>query len=265
MHAVSKTGVTMKIYVCVKHVPDSAAALTVIDGNRIDERITFIINPYDEHAITEACRIRDLLGDSEVVAVCLGKEAARDILRSAMAMGADRSILIRTDRSHDPIDTAAALKSAIETDGKPDIVFTGREAIDSNGMQTMFRLGDLFGFPVMTNVVKVAIGKESAAVVSEGEKGRRLRYTVTIPCVLAAAKGLNKPKYPTMPDIIKSRKKEIKTVDYDLLGVQTPPSATEVIRLTPVKENRTPKRLQGDSAKVAEQIIDILKNEAKVL
>ena len=113
----------MTIYVCVKHVPDSAATITVTDKTRIDEKITFLINPYDEHALTEAARIRQDDADTEVVAVCLGKPAAEATLRSAMAMGADRSILIETDRSQDSIFTARALAAAIRQDGQPWIIF----------------------------------------------------------------------------------------------------------------------------------------------
>ena len=104
----------MNIYVCVKHVPDSAATITVEGRNGINEKITFLVNPYDEHALTEAVTLRKSMTDGDVVAVCLGKPAAENTLRSAMAMGADRSILIETDRSHDSIFTARALAAAIE-------------------------------------------------------------------------------------------------------------------------------------------------------
>ncbi|MGD8334267.1 MAG: electron transfer flavoprotein subunit beta/FixA family protein, partial [Desulfobacterales bacterium] len=127
----------MKIYVCVKHVPDSAATITIREKNQIDESVTFLLNPYDEHAVEEAARLRAQMQDSEVVAVTLGKEGALGTLQSALAMGADRGILIKTDDRPDSILTARALKAAIEQDGKPDIIFTGKESIDSEGMQTM--------------------------------------------------------------------------------------------------------------------------------
>jgi electron transfer flavoprotein beta subunit len=137
----------MKIYVCVKHVPDSAATITIRGKNQIDENVTFLLNPYDEHAVEEAARLKAQIGDSEVVAVTLGKEAAINTLQSALAMGADRGILIKTDDRPDSILTARALKTAIEQDGKPDIIFTGKESIDSEGMQTMFRLAAALGMP----------------------------------------------------------------------------------------------------------------------
>jgi electron transfer flavoprotein beta subunit len=216
----------MTIYVCVKHVPDSAATITVMGENRIDEKITFLINPYDEHALTEAARIRQDDADSEVVAVCLGKPAAEATLRSAMAMGADRSILIETDRNHDSIFTARALAAAIRQDGRPWIVFTGKESIDSEGMQTHFRLAT--------------------------------------PCVLGAGKGLNTPKYPTFPDIMKARKKEVRRIGLDALNIAPPAAAMTVEALTAAEERRTPKELTGSAAQIAARIVDILKNEAKV-
>ncbi|MFO7753171.1 MAG: electron transfer flavoprotein subunit beta/FixA family protein [Desulfobacteraceae bacterium] len=255
----------MKIYVCVKHVPDSAATITVTGENTIDERVTFIINPYDEHALTEARRIRDDFEGSEVIAVCLGKESARECLRSAMAMGADRSILIKSEMRHDAIETAGAIKAAIDEDGGADLIFTGREAIDSNGMQTMFRLGALYGCPVMTNVVETDISQNRARVVSEGDKGARLAYELELPCVLAAGKGLNKPRYPTMPDIIKSKKKEIKTAYIENLNIAPSQASMKLVKLIPYTENRHPENIIGDTEGTVEKIIDVLKNRAKVI
>ena len=255
----------MKIYVCVKHVPDSAAVINVTDEAEIDERVTFIINPYDEHALTEARRICKNFERSEVIAVCLGKEPARECLRSAMAMGADRSILIRTEKRHDAIRTARLIKAAIDEDGGADLILTGREAIDSNGMQTMFRLGALYGYPVMTNIVEADITESGARVVTEGDKGARLAYDVRLPCVLGAGKGLNKPRYPTMPDIIKSKKKEIKEKTVTDFTIEEPAASMKVKRLTPYTENRYPEHIIGDMEGTVDKIIDVLKNKAKVI
>jgi electron transfer flavoprotein beta subunit len=139
----------MKIYVCVKHVPDTAAKITITGNNQIDEKVTFIINPYDENAIEAAAGLKKQGGDAEIVAVTLGKAAAESTLRSALAMAADRGLFIHSDYSPDSLVTARALKAAIEQDGKPDIIFTGNESIDSEGFQTMFRLGAALNVPVV--------------------------------------------------------------------------------------------------------------------
>ena len=112
----------MKIFICVKHVPDSAAKITIQGNNQFDESITFILNPYDEHAVEEAARVKKQIGDCEVIAVSVGKKDAENTLRSALAMGADRAILIQTDDRPDSIVTARALKAAIEQDGKPGLI-----------------------------------------------------------------------------------------------------------------------------------------------
>ena len=255
----------MKIYVCVKHVPDSAAAITIDGSNRINENITFLINPYDEHAITEAARLKATAPDIEVVAVCLGKPAAENTLRSAMAMGADRSILIVTNQYHDSISTARALAAAIAADGRPWIIFTGKEAIDSEGMQTQFRLAENLDLPVATNVVKVAVEGESLRLECEREAGTIDLLKLATPCVIGAGRALNTPKYPTFPDIVKSRKKPIKKVDVSELALENPKAGTHIEHLTPAAEQRSAIALMGSAADIAAQIVDILRTKAKVI
>ncbi|WP_319408214.1 electron transfer flavoprotein subunit beta/FixA family protein [uncultured Desulfosarcina sp.] len=255
----------MNIYVCVKHVPDSAATITVEGGTGINEKITFLLNPYDEHAVTEAARIKTEVPDSEVVAVCLGKPAAENTLRAAMAMGADRGILIEADRRQDSIFTALALAAAIQADGRPWIIFTGKESIDSEGMQTQFRLAGNLGLPVATNVIKVDIDGYCVRVESEREAGTIDVIRMTAPCVIGAGKGLNTPSYPTFPDIVKSRKKPVRKISLAELAIDPPVAGMQIQELVPAVEQRTPKALTGSAADIAAQIVDILKNEAKVI
>ena len=255
----------MNIYVCVKHVPDSAATIAIEGNNRINEKITWLVNPYDEHALTEAARIKATGADVEVIAVCLGKPAAENTLRSAMAMGADRGILIETDDHHDSIFTARVLAAAIRSDGTPWLIFTGKESIDSEGMQTQFRLANALGVPAATNVIKVAAAADGIQVECEREPGTIDVIRMHAPCVLGAGKGLNTPRYPTFPDIVKSRKKPIKKIGLSELGVATPTSGMTIKTLAPAEERRTPKALTGNAAEIAAQIVDILKNEAKVI
>ena len=255
----------MKIYVCVKHVPDSAAHISVMDNLRIDENITFLLNPYDEHALTEAVRIRDLHPGSEVIAVCLGKADAEKTLRSAMAMGADRGILIKTEKRHDSIETALALKTAIEQDGSPALIFTGKESIDDQGMQTLFRLGALFDFPVATNVVRLDIISGKAVADTEFSGGVVNTYEMSLPCVIGAGKGLNAPKYPTVRDVMRSRKSPIQIFGFSDLNMETSKARMEVIELSPYTQKRQPKEITGSPSEIAQKIFDVLKNEAKVL
>jgi len=255
----------MKIYVCVKHVPDSAATITIRGKNRIDENITFLMNPYDEHAVTEAAKLRNQLPGAEVIAVCVAGLAAENTLRSAMAMGADRSILICTDQPVDSMLAARALAAAIKQDGSPYLILTGKESIDAEGMQTMFRLAHHFGVPAATNVVNITLEEGSVVVECEKEAGSRDVLRLTTPCIVAAGRGLNTPRYPTLPDIFKARKREIRKVALDRLAVTSPGGGTEILSLVPVAENRVPKEITGDAGAVARELVRILREEAKVL
>jgi electron transfer flavoprotein beta subunit len=255
----------MNIYVCVKHVPDSAATITVEGETGINEKITFLLNPYDEHAITEAVKIKASSAETEVVAVCLGKAAAENTLRAAMAMGADRGILIETDEPRDSIFTARTLAAAIRSDGRAWMVFTGKESIDSEGMQTQFRLAQNLGLPVATNVIKIDADSGGVTVECEREAGTIDVYRMAAPCVIGAGKGLNNPSYPTFPDIVKSRKKPVKRMGLAELAIDTPAAGTTIRELVPAVEQRAPKALAGSASAIAAKIVDILKNEAKVI
>jgi electron transfer flavoprotein beta subunit len=255
----------MRIYVCVKHVPDTAARITILGKNRIDERVTFIMNPYDENAIEEAARIKNETSDAEVIAVTLGSQAAEATLQSALAMGADRGILIKTEDHPDSMVTAAALKAAIESDGQPGLIFTGKESIDSEGFQTMYRLAAGFSIPAASNVVSFSLESDSAVVECEMEGGSREVIEMSLPCVIGAGKSLNKPNYPTLPDIMKARKKEIKQVDLKDLGFGKPTGRVEALELKPAVEDRQPKEITGTPDEVAVKVVRILKEEARVL
>ncbi len=255
----------MNIYVCVKHVPDSAATITITGKNQIDEGITFLLNPYDENAVAEAADLRNRIENSEVIAVTVGKEGALSTLQSALAMGADRGIWVKADGRPDSIMTARVLKAAIERDGKPDIIFTGKESIDSEGMQTMFRLAAVLDMPVATNVVEFSLENGQAQVQCEMEAGIRQVLEMPLPCIIGAAKGLNKPKYPTFMDIRNARKKEVRQIDVEDLKLETPAAGMEIIELKPAVENRQAKELKGSPQEIVKQLIEVLKQEAKVI
>ena len=255
----------MKIYVCVKHVPDTAARITILEDHRIDERITFIMNPYDENAIEEAVRLKNTLDDAEIIAVTLGSPAAEATLQSALAMGADRGILIETGEPPDSLVTAAALKAAINNDGSPGLIFTGKESIDSEGFQTMFRLAAGLNIPAASNVISFKLAHHCAVVECELEGGAREIIEMTLPCVVGAAKSLNTPNYPTLPAIMKARKKEIKRVAIKSLGLAKMPGRVEIRELRPAAEKRQPKELSGSPHEVAGEIVRILREEARVL
>ena len=255
----------MQIYVCVKHVPDTAARITILENNRIDDRVTFIMNPYDENAIEEAARIKNESGDDEIIAVTMGSPAAEATLRSALAMGADRGILIKTDDNPDSLVTAAALRAVIESDGDPGIILTGKESIDSEGFQTMYRLAAALNIPAASNVISLALAKGRAVAECDGEGGAREVVEIQLPCVIGAGKNLNKPNYPTLPAIMRARKKEIKQIDLADLDLEKPVGRVEILALKPAVEKRQPVELTGTPEEVAGEIVRILRQEARVL
>lgn len=255
----------MQIYVCVKHVPDSAANIHMIDNRNIDDSVPFLMNPYDEHAVTEAAALKKQIPDSEIIAVCLGKKDAESTLRSALAMGADRGVLVETDDMCDSMTTARVLHAAIIRDGGADIILTGKESIDSEGMQTQFRIGALFGFPVVTNAASLEISSKKAIVTCELSGGRTRTFALTLPCIIGAGRGLNTPGYPTFPDVVKARKKPITAISLDSLSLTPARGSAKTIALSPLVQKRHPKKITGTPADQAKEIIRILRQEAKAL
>lgn len=255
----------MKIYVCVKHVPDTAAKITIVGKNQIDEKVTFIINPYDENAIEAAAGLKQQVGDAEIVAVTLGKETAESTLQSALAMGADRGLLIRCNHSPDSMVAARALKAAIEQDGKPDIIFTGNESIDAEGFQTMFRLGAAMKVPVASNATAFKVKDGFVTVECKMDAGSVGVIRMPLPCIIGAGKALNKPRYPTLPDIMKARKKPIRTLTLDSLEVDSPAGSMQVVELRPAVEERRGKIIEGPFEKAVPELVRLLREEAKVI
>jgi electron transfer flavoprotein beta subunit len=254
----------LKIFVCVKHVPDSAATIRIVESNEIDETVTFLLNPYDENAVEAAVQLKSEDYDSEVIAVTVGKPAAADTLRSALAMGVDRGIHVTTDHWPDSIVTARALKAAIVQDGDPGLILTGKAAIDSEGFQTQFRLAAMLDIPVATNVGAIERHGEGVIVTCGLEAGDEQVVRVEMPCVIGAAKTLNKPRYPTLPDIIKARKKAIREVKIENLGIESAVSRMEIIGLKAAVEERRKQIIGGPPWEAVAELIRRLEEEAKI-
>jgi electron transfer flavoprotein beta subunit len=256
----------MKIYVCVKHVPDTAAKITVVGGTGFAETCKFIINPYDEYSVEEAVQLKKRAGQGEVIVVTVGREAAITTMRSALALGADRGILVKTDSQFlDSALTGQALKKVIEQDGAPDLIFCGKQSIDSEGMQTPFRLAKAFDMPVVTDVVGLSITEGVAIVEREIGGGAREVVEMPLPGVIGATRGLNEPHYPKLPDIMKAKKKEVKQLDIAELGLDLASPQTELIHLEAVPERGPARMMEGSTREMVEQLVRILKDEEKVI
>jgi electron transfer flavoprotein beta subunit len=252
----------MRIYVCVKHVPDTAARITVTGGTGFAETCKFIVNPYDEYAVEEAVRQVQKNGGGEVIVVTVGKEAAVASMRAALALGPQRGILVKTDAQFlDSRTTSLALKTAIERDGAPDLILTGRQSVDSEGMQTPYRLAQALGMPVVSDVVKLSVAGRRAAVEREVEGGGREVLEVELPCVIGATRGLNEPHYPKLPEIMQAKKKEIKVIPLADLGLSGDEAGTEIVQLVATPERGPARMLDGSARVQVEQLVGLLEQE----
>ena len=154
-----------------------------------------------------------------------------------------------------------ALAAAIREDGEPGIILTGKESIDAEGMQTQFRLGALLDMPVVTNASELIVDGGTALVTCELSGGRTRTFEANLPCVVAAGRGLNTPGYPTLPAIMKSRKKPVKEILLDSLGIETPTASAAIVKFSPLIKTRSPKEITGTPEQMAEQIIKVIKKE----
>lgn len=255
----------MQIYVCVKHVPDTAANIKVAGENGFDGgTIKFIVNPYDEYAVEAAVQLVEKNG-GEVIVVAVGQESAVGTLRQAMAMGAARGILVTVDGQFlDSITTAKALQTAIEKDGQADLILTGKGAVDTEGFQTAYRLAAAMSLPMVNEVNGLEVADGKAVVQREIDGGTRLKMAVSLPCVLGATKGLNEPRYPKFPDIMKAKKKPVAQMTLADLGIEAG-TATELQKLEAVPERSGAKMLEGDLQTQVGELVRVLKDEEKVI
>lgn len=255
----------MQIYVCVKHVPDTAANIKVAGENGFDGgTIKFIVNPYDEYAVEAGVQLVEKNG-GEVIVVAVGQESAVGTLRQAMAMGAARGILVTVEGQFlDSITTAKALKAAIEKDGQADLILTGKGAVDTEGFQTAYRLAAAMNLPMVNEINQLEVADGKALVQREMDGGTRLKMAVSLPCVLGATKGLNEPRYPKFPDIMKAKKKPVAQMTLADLGIEAG-TATELTKLEAVPERSGARMLDGDAKAQVGELVRVLKEEEKVI
>ena len=255
----------MQVYVCVKHVPDTAANIKAEGETGFSENVKFVLNPYDEYAVEEAVRLVSEKG-GEVIAVCVGKAAAMSTLRSALAVGVDRGILVKIDQQMpEPFTIARALQQAIAQDGKPDLIFAGRQSVDSEGMQTPNRRAAAMGMPAGSDVVAFELADGRARVERECGGGAREVIAVTLPCVIGANKGLNEPRYPKLPDVLKAKKKPVREIDISELSVEDREDACRLVKLEVMPDRGQATMLTGDVREMVGELVRILDEDEKVL
>ncbi len=249
----------MKILVAVKRVVDyNVKVRAKADGSGVETaNVKMSMNPFDEIAVEEAVRIQEAGKAKEIVAVSLGVSACQDTLRTALAMGADRGILVETDAELQPLAVAKLLKAIVEKE-QPTLVILGKQAIDDDANQTGQMLAALLGWPQGAFASKVEIGDGSINVTREVDGGLET-VALKLPAVVTTDLRLNEPRFVKLPNIMKAKKKPLDVIKPADLGVDVAP------RLTTLKVQEPPKRQSGIKVDTVAILVDKLHKEAHVI
>ncbi|ABC23872.1 electron transfer flavoprotein subunit beta/FixA family protein [Rhodospirillum rubrum] len=249
----------MKVLVAVKRVVDYNVKIRVKADNTGVElaNVKMSMNPFDEIAVEEAIRLKEAGTVTEVVAVSLGVAQCQETLRTALAMGADRGILVQSDVELQPLAVAKMLKALVEKEA-PDLILLGKQAIDDDANQTGQMLAALLGWSQGTFLSKLTLAEGKATVTREVDGGLET-LSLTLPSVLTADLRLNTPRYASLPNIMKAKKKPIETLSPADLGVDPAP------RLTTLKVEEPASRKAGVRVPDVATLVEKLKTEAKVI
>ena len=249
----------MKVLVAVKRVVDYNVKVRVKADNSGVElaNVKMSMNPFDEIAVEEAVRLKEAGTAEEIVAVSMGVQQCQETIRTALAMGADRGILVETDAELQPLAVAKMLKAIVEKES-PDLVVLGKQAIDDDANQTGQMLAALLGWPQGTFASKVEMTDGKANVTREVDGGLET-VALNTPCVITTDLRLNEPRYASLPNIMKAKKKPIDEKSPDDFGIDVAP------RLKTLKVEDPPKRQAGIKVESVAELVNKLKNEAKVI
>jgi electron transfer flavoprotein beta subunit len=249
----------MKVLVSVKRVVDFNVKVRVkADGSGVETgNVKMSMNPFDEIAVEEAVRLKEAGVATEIVTVSVGPAQCQETLRTALAIGADRAILVQTSVETQPLGVAKVLKKLVEKEA-PQLVILGKQAIDDDSNQTGQMLAALLAWPQATFASKVKVAGAEAEVTREVDGGLET-VAVKLPAIVTTDLRLNEPRYVTLPNIMKAKKKTLDVLTPEALGVDLTP------RLTTLKVEEPPKRKAGVQVKSVEELVAKLRNEAKAI
>jgi len=249
----------MKILVTVKRVIDYNVQVRVkSDGTGVEtENIKMSMNPPDENAVEEALRIKEAGKAEEVIAISIGEEKAQETIRTALAMGVDRGIYVKADASIEPLAVSKILKAIVEKE-KPGLVIMGKQAIDDDCNQTGQMLSSLLDWSQGSFISEVKFSDNNIEVTREVDEGLEL-LKLKLPAVLTCDLRLNEPRYASLPNIMKAKKKPIEQINAGDLGIDIKP------RINQIKVEEPPKRKSGIKVASVAELVQKLKNEAKVI
>lgn len=257
----------MNIYVLMKRTFDTEEKIALNNGQIAEDGAEFIINPYDEYAVEEAIQVRDANG-GEITVVTVGGEESEKELRTALAMGCDKAVLINTEDELDYSDqyTTAKILAEFLKGKEVDLILAGNVAIDGGSGQVGPRVAELLNIPYVTTITKLELNGKSAKVVRDVEGDSEVIET-SLPLLVTAQQGLNEPRYPSLPGIMKAKKKPLEELELDDLDLEEDDveakTKTIEIYLPPKKE--AGKVLSGDLADQVKELVRLLHSEAKVV
>lgn len=256
----------MNIFVCIKQVPATETKIKInADGKSIDPAgIKWIMSPYDEFAVEEALRVKEKNAGSTVTVFTAGPQRTTEAIRTALAMGCDNATWIETPEDCDSFQAARALSEAIKKEGAFDIIFTGKQAIDDDCAQVSQLIASLLEVPYATVVLNAEYGN-TITVKRETEGGTLEVIELQKPCLIAAQKGLNEPRFASLPNIMKAKKKEIKQLKMADLGVTDADKKVRMVNMQLPPPKQAGKKVAGDSAAQAKDLVRMLREEAKVI
>ena len=249
----------MKILVAVKRVIDYNVQIRVKEDNSgiVTDNVKMSTNPPDDNAIEEAVKIKEAGKAKEIVAITIGDDKAQETVRKALAVGADRGIHVKADGIIEPLAVSKILKAVVEKE-KPDLIFMGKQAIDDDCNQTGQMLAALLNWPQATFASKIDVKDKSLEVTREVDEGLET-IEVNIPAIVTCDLRLNEPRYASLPNIMKAKKKPLDQMSATDLGVDTKP------RIEQIKVEEPPKRKAGIKVSSVAELVQKLKNEAKVI
>ena len=249
----------MKILIPIKRVVDyNVKVRPTSDESGVDlNNVKMAINPFCEIAVEEAVRLKESGVAEEIVAVTIGSSAAQEQLRTSLALGADRAILVESEKELEPLGIAKLLKAVVEKES-PDLVILGKQAIDGDNNQTGQKLAALLGYPQATFASELSISDGKATVTREVDGGLQT-VSVNLPAIVTTDLRLNEPRYASLPNIMKAKSKPLDVMPVADFGIDITP------RISTLKVSLPPEREAGVIVETVDELVDKLKNEAKVI
>ncbi|MDR0267430.1 electron transfer flavoprotein subunit beta/FixA family protein [Paenibacillus sp.] len=255
----------MNIFVLLKQTFDTEEKIVIVNGKISDDGVKYVMNPYDEYAVEEALLQRDQHGGT-ITVVGVGPDRTAEALRTALAMGADEAVLISSDGLETDEYTVSRLLAAYLGQQSYDLILGGNFSVDSGGGQVAVRLAQLLDIPHTSSITKLSINGQQATVQRDAE-GDTETFEVSLPAVFTAQQGLNEPRYPSLPGIMKAKKKPFHQMAIGDLGISEGDAAAKTTRvsLSLPPQRQAGRILQGDYAAQAAELVNLLRTEAKLI